>query len=60
VSREAVNTSETSVSFYETTWRNIPEHGHFHRGVHVCVGGVVGGEGRTSIFHRALFMLNYI
>jgi hypothetical protein len=25
---EAVNTSETSVDFYQTTWRNIPEDGH--------------------------------
>jgi hypothetical protein len=27
---EAVNTSETSVSFYETTWRNSPEDSHLH------------------------------
>jgi hypothetical protein len=27
---EAVNISETSVSFYETTRRNIPEDGHLH------------------------------
>jgi hypothetical protein len=27
---EAANTSETSVSFYETTRRNIPEDSHFH------------------------------
>jgi hypothetical protein len=26
---EAVSTSETSVSFYETTWRNIAEDTHF-------------------------------
>jgi hypothetical protein len=25
---EAVRTSEMSVSFYETTWRNIPEDCH--------------------------------
>jgi hypothetical protein len=25
---EAVSTSETSVSFYQTTWRNIPEESH--------------------------------
>jgi hypothetical protein len=25
---EAVSTSETSVNFYETTWRNIPEDSH--------------------------------
>jgi hypothetical protein len=27
---EIVSTSETSVSFYQTTRRNIPEDGHFH------------------------------
>jgi hypothetical protein len=27
---EAVSTSETSVSFYQTTRRNIPEYSHFH------------------------------
>jgi hypothetical protein len=27
---EAVNTSETSVSFYQTTWRSIPEDSHLH------------------------------
>jgi hypothetical protein len=27
---EAVSTSETSVSFYHTTRRNIPEDGHLH------------------------------
>jgi hypothetical protein len=27
---EAVNTSETSVNFYETTRRNIPEDSHLH------------------------------
>jgi hypothetical protein len=26
----AVSTSETSVSFCETTWRNVLEDGHFH------------------------------
>jgi hypothetical protein len=26
---EAVSTVETSVNFYETTWRNIPEERHF-------------------------------
>jgi hypothetical protein len=25
---EAVNSSEMSVSFYQTTWRNIPEDSH--------------------------------
>jgi hypothetical protein len=28
---EAVNTSETSVSIYQTTRRNIPEDSHLHR-----------------------------
>jgi hypothetical protein len=28
---EAVNTSETSTHFYETTWRNIPEGCHLLR-----------------------------
>jgi hypothetical protein len=27
---EAVSTSETSDSFYKTTWRNIPEDQHLH------------------------------
>jgi hypothetical protein len=27
---EAVHTSETSINFYETTRRNIPEGYHFH------------------------------
>jgi hypothetical protein len=27
---EAVSTSETSVNFYETTRRNIPEDSHLH------------------------------
>jgi hypothetical protein len=27
---EAVSTSETSVNFYETAWRNIPEDGNLH------------------------------
>jgi hypothetical protein len=31
---EAVSTSETSVSFYETTRRNIVEDGHLHAGRH--------------------------
>jgi hypothetical protein len=29
---EAVNTSETSVSFYQTTRRNIPEDSDLHTG----------------------------
>jgi hypothetical protein len=28
--QQAVNTSETSVSFYQTTWRNIPQDTHLH------------------------------
>jgi hypothetical protein len=28
---EALSTSETSVNFYETTRRNIPEDGHIRR-----------------------------
>jgi hypothetical protein len=28
--KEALNTSETSVSFYRTKWRNAPEYSHFH------------------------------
>jgi hypothetical protein len=27
---EGIRTSETSVNFYPTTWRNIPEDSHFH------------------------------
>jgi hypothetical protein len=27
---EAESTSETSVNFYQTTWRNVPEDSHFH------------------------------
>jgi hypothetical protein len=27
---EAISTSETSVNFYQTTWRNIPEDRNFH------------------------------
>jgi hypothetical protein len=27
---EAVSTSETSVNFYQTAWRNIPEDSHLH------------------------------
>jgi hypothetical protein len=27
---EAMSTSETSASFYETTWRNIPEDSNLH------------------------------
>jgi hypothetical protein len=27
---EPVNTSETSINFYQTTWRNIPEDSHLH------------------------------
>jgi hypothetical protein len=27
---EAVSTSATSVNFYDTTWRNIPENSHIH------------------------------
>jgi hypothetical protein len=27
---EAVSVSETSISFYETAWRNIPEESHLH------------------------------
>jgi hypothetical protein len=28
--KEAANTSETSVNFYQTTWRNKPEDSHLH------------------------------
>jgi hypothetical protein len=28
---EEMNTSETSVSFYETAWHNIPEDSHTHK-----------------------------
>jgi hypothetical protein len=28
--KEAVSTSEKSVNFYQTTWRNIPEESHLH------------------------------
>jgi hypothetical protein len=27
---EAASTSETSVNFYQTVWRNIPEDSHLH------------------------------
>jgi hypothetical protein len=27
---ETVSTSETSVSFYQTTWRNVPEDSHLY------------------------------
>jgi hypothetical protein len=27
---KAASTSETSVKFYRTTWRNIPEDSHLH------------------------------
>jgi hypothetical protein len=27
---EAVRTSETSVSFYQATWLNVPEDSHLH------------------------------
>jgi hypothetical protein len=27
---EAARTSETSVNFYQTTWRYNPEHSHLH------------------------------
>jgi hypothetical protein len=27
---EAASTSETSVNFYQTIWRNNPEDSHFH------------------------------
>jgi hypothetical protein len=27
---KAVSTSETSVNFYQTRWRNIPEDSHLH------------------------------
>jgi hypothetical protein len=27
---EAASTSETSVNFYQATWRNIPEDSHLH------------------------------
>jgi hypothetical protein len=27
---EAASTTETSVNFYQTTWRNIPEDSHLH------------------------------
>jgi hypothetical protein len=27
---EAASTSETSVNFYQTTWRNNPEDSHIH------------------------------
>jgi hypothetical protein len=27
---EAVSTSKTSVNFYETTWRKMPEESHLH------------------------------
>jgi hypothetical protein len=30
VMMEAANTSETSVNFYQTTWRNNPEDSHLH------------------------------
>jgi hypothetical protein len=33
---EAVSTSETSVSFYQTTRRNIPEDVNFHT-THGCL-----------------------
>jgi hypothetical protein len=32
---QAVNTSETSVNFYQTTWNNIPETGHLHLALEV-------------------------
>jgi hypothetical protein len=31
---EAVSTSETSVSFYETAWRKIAEDSHLHTSCH--------------------------
>jgi hypothetical protein len=31
---EAASTSKTSVNFYQTTWRNIPEDSHLH--THCC------------------------
>jgi hypothetical protein len=31
---EAISTSETSVNFYQTTWRNIPENSDLHNHRH--------------------------
>jgi hypothetical protein len=33
---EAVNTFETSINFYKTEQRNIPEHCHFQRRIILC------------------------
>jgi ribosomal protein S19E (S16A) len=31
MSMEAASTSETLVNFYQSTWRNNPEHSHLHK-----------------------------
>jgi hypothetical protein len=52
---EAVSTSETSVSFIETTWRNIPEHSRLHRGMLFITSHCVGAVIPISVFIHALF-----
>jgi hypothetical protein len=36
---EAAGTSETSINFYQTTWHNNPEDGHFKVGPEVFPSG---------------------
>jgi hypothetical protein len=38
---EAVSTSETSVNFYQTTRRNIPEDSHLHTRMHENVNNLL-------------------
>jgi hypothetical protein len=45
---EAVSTSETSVSFYQTTLRYIPEDSHFHTRRH-----------ENLISHQECFVLHH-
>jgi hypothetical protein len=48
---EAVSTSETSVNFYETTWRHLQEDGHFHTR---CCGNL---KNSLLIFLHGIFFL---
>jgi hypothetical protein len=55
---DAVSTSETSVNFLETTWRNIPEDGHLQLVTCRCWsselwrGGIVSGYQRFGKNYR--------
>jgi hypothetical protein len=53
---EPVSTSETSVNFYQTTWRSIPEDSHLYIRRYVNMKSRSYKWGNLSAYQRNIFI----